>query len=78
MLILRLTHSIAHDDLVQDNVIFFFSVDLESMVEKIGILTAILLVVACHKSGIVIGEFDKHNRKYMMMCTLTVPCVSEE
>ena len=52
----RLTHSIAHDDLVQDKVIFFFCINLQHGGKNAGILH--LSVVACNKSGSVIGEFN--------------------
>ena len=49
----RLTHSIAHDDLVKDKLVFF-SVNLEHCGRIPGILQ--LSVVACDKSVSVIGE----------------------
>ena len=61
----RLTHSIAHDDLVQDKVIFF-SVDLEHGGKNSGILQ--LSVFACDKSGNVIGEFDSHVKHSKNTC----------
>ena len=66
---LRLTHSIAHDDLVQDKVIFF-SANVNHGGNNSGIYQ--LSVVACDKSGNVIGEFNKHVKP------LKNTCITEE
>ena len=62
---LWLKHSIAYGDLVQDKGIFF-SNDLEPGRKNPGIIE--LSVVACDKSGSIIGEFNEHVKPSKTTC----------